>query len=111
MYSTGKYTQFSVMAYMGEESKKEWRYIYISRDKGLIPGSGSSPGVGNGNPLQYSCLGNSMDREAFWATVHGVAELDITEHVRAGTQTHTDTHRHTHTPDSLCCTPETNTTL
>ena len=78
---------------------------------GSIPGSGRSPEGGNGNPLQYSCLGNSMDREAFWATVHGVAELDITEHVRAGTQTHTDTHTHTHTPDSLCCTPETNTTL
>ena len=39
---------------------------------GLIPGSGRSPGGGNGNPLQYSCLENSMDREAWWATVHGV---------------------------------------
>ena len=35
----------------------------------LIPGSGRSPGEGNGNPLQYSCLGNSMDRGAWWATV------------------------------------------
>ena len=43
------------------------------RDMGLIPGSGRSPGEGNGNPLQYSCLGNSADREAWWATVHGVA--------------------------------------
>ena len=40
-------------------------------DPGLIPGSGRSPGEGNGNPLQYSCLGNPMDREAWWATVHG----------------------------------------
>ena len=40
---------------------------------GSIPGSGRSPGVGNGNSLQYSCLGNSMDREAWWATVHGMA--------------------------------------
>ena len=39
---------------------------------GLIPELGRSPGEGNGNPLQYSCLENSMDREAWWATVHGV---------------------------------------
>ena len=36
--------------------------------------SGRSPGEGNGNPLQYSCLENSMDRGAWWATVHGVAK-------------------------------------
>ena len=41
---------------------------------GLIPGSGRSPGGGNGKPLQYSCLGNPMDREAWWATIHGVAK-------------------------------------
>ena len=40
------------------------------RDAGSIPGSGRSPGEGNGNPLQYSCLGNPMDRGAWWATVH-----------------------------------------
>ena len=43
-------------------------------DVGLIPGSGRSPGEGNGIPLQYSCLGNPMDREAWWAIVHGVAK-------------------------------------
>ena len=43
-------------------------------DPGLIPGSGRSPGEGNGNRLQYSCLENPMDREAWWATVHGVAK-------------------------------------
>ena len=43
-----------------------------TRDSGLIPGSGRSPGRGNDNPLQYSCLENSMDRGALWATVHGV---------------------------------------
>ena len=43
-------------------------------DPGSIPGSGRSAGGGNGNPLQYSCLGNSMDREAWWATVHGVTK-------------------------------------
>ena len=44
------------------------------RDVGLIPGSGRSPGGGHGNPLQYSCLENPMDREAWWATVHRVTK-------------------------------------
>ena len=44
------------------------------RDVGLIPGWKRSAGKGNGNPLQYSCLGNPMDREAWQATVHGVAK-------------------------------------
>ena len=44
------------------------------RDAGLIPELGRSPGVGNGNPLQYSGLGKSMDRGAWQATVHGVAK-------------------------------------
>ena len=43
-------------------------------DAGSIPGSGRSPGGGNGNPFQYSYLGNPMDRGAWWATVHGVAK-------------------------------------
>ena len=48
------------------------------RDKGLIPGSGRSPVEVNGNSLQYSCLGNPMDRGPWWATVHGVAkEMDM----------------------------------
>ena len=45
-----------------------------SGDMGLIPGSGRSPGGGNGNPYPYSCLENLMDREAKWATVHGVTK-------------------------------------
>jgi len=50
-----------------------------AEDVDSIPGSGRSPGEGNGNPLKYSCLGNPMDRGAWWATVHGVAkELDTT---------------------------------
>ena len=61
-------------------------------DPGLIPGSGRSPGGGNGNPLQYYCLGNPMDRGARWATVHGVSKSQI------GLSTHTHTHTHTHRP-------------
>ena len=45
-----------------------------AREAGSIPRSGRSPGIGNGNPLQYSCLGNSMERGAWWATAHGVAK-------------------------------------
>ena len=45
-----------------------------ARDLGLIPGSGRSPEAGNGNPLQYSCLENPMDRGVWWVTVHGVAK-------------------------------------
>ena len=48
-------------------------------DLGPISGWGSSPGVGNGNLLQYSCLENPMDRRAWQATVHKVAELDMNE--------------------------------
>ena len=45
-----------------------------TKEAGLIPGPGRSPGVGNGNPLQYSCLGNSMGRGVWLATVHGLAK-------------------------------------
>ena len=61
-------------------------------DVDLIPGSGRSPGEGNGNPFQYSCLGNPMDRGVWWATVHGVTESDTTEQL--------STHRHTY--NSAC---------
>ena len=47
---------------------------YSAEDPASIPGSGRSPGEGNGNPLQYSCLENPMDRGVWQATVHGVAK-------------------------------------
>ena len=50
-------------------------------DAGSIPGSAKFPGERNGNPVQYSCLENSMDRGAWGATVHGVTKSDMTEHV------------------------------
>ena len=43
-------------------------------DSSSIPGSGRSPGEGNGSPLQYSCLESPMDKGAWWATVHGIAK-------------------------------------
>ena len=48
--------------------------VGVTGDTGLIPGSGRSLGVGNGNPLQHSCLGNPIDRGAWWVTVYGVAK-------------------------------------
>ena len=51
-----------------------------TRDLGLIPEWGGSPGEGNGSPLQYSCLESSMDRGASRAAVHGIAALDTTEY-------------------------------
>ena len=55
-----------------------------TRDAGSIPGSGTSPGGRNGNPFQYFCLENSMDRRAWQATVHGVTESHATKHTHMG---------------------------
>ena len=57
-------------------------------DDGSIPGSGRSPGGGNDNPLQYSCLGSPMDRGAWQATVHEVAKSDTTEQLSTHTLSH-----------------------
>ena len=59
---------------------------------GLILGWGRSPGEGNGSPHQYSCLGNPMDRGAWWATVHGVAK----------SQTQLSMHTRTHIDMYIC---------
>ena len=59
-----------------------------AREVGLIPKWGRFPGVGNGNPLQYSCLGNPVDRGAWWATVPGITkELDRTEQLSLNSTT------------------------
>ena len=60
------------MVFPGGSDGKECAYKV--GDLGSIPGSERSPGEGNGNPLQYSCLGNPMDRKACWATIHGVTK-------------------------------------
>ena len=52
-----------------------WLRIHLQcKRPGFEPWVGKIPGEGNGNPLQYSCLGNPMDRGAWWATIHGVAK-------------------------------------
>ena len=71
-----------------------------TRDAGSIPGQEESPGGGNGNPLQYSCLDNPTDRGAWWATVHGVGtKLDMTDH-----------NTNICIMESLCMPPESTTT-
>ena len=55
-------------------SGKQLQVACNAGDLGLLPESGGSPGEGNGNPLQYSCLENPKDRGAWWATDHGVAK-------------------------------------
>ena len=65
-------------------------------DASLIPGSGRSPGIGNGNPLQYSCLENSKDRGAWWATVHAVAKS------QTGLSMHAHVHSFPHPSVRFC---------
>ena len=64
-------TSASLVAQMVKESACN------AGDPGSIPGLGRSPGGGNGNPLQYACMGKPMDREAWWATVHGVTKSQM----------------------------------
>ena len=66
-----------------------------ARDTGSIPVLWRCPGGGNGNSLQYSCLGNPKDKGAWWATVHGVAKSWTCTHVCMGMHAHTNTHIHT----------------
>ena len=65
-HNTGDLVVKNLSAYAGD-----------TRDRGSVPGLARSSGGGNGNPLQYSCLENPMDREAWWAIAHGVTKSQI----------------------------------
>ena len=65
-------TGFGLYGFLGGSDREE--SAYNAGDLSLIPGSGRSPGEGNGNSLQYSCLENPMDRGDWQATIHGVAK-------------------------------------
>ena len=67
---------YIILGFTGGSAGKE--SVCNAGDLGLIPGLGRSPGEGNGNPLQYSCLENPMDRETWQAIVHGVAKESVT---------------------------------
>ena len=108
LYTTGNYTRYLVIAHKGKESEKEWAFQVLlavknlaanagdTRDMGSIPWWGRSPGGGRGNPLQYSCMENLMDRGACWATVHGVIKSE-TRLKQLSKRAYTHTHTHTHT--------------
>ena len=87
--------------------KKKFLLPKNAGDVGLILGSGRSPGEGNVNPLQYSCLENTMDRGAWWAMVHGVAkQSDMTQGLKIHiTTTHIcilHIYTHMHIQFSIC---------
>ena len=69
--------QASLMDFPGGSDGKA--SAYNAGDPASVPGLGRSPGEGNGNPFQYSCLENPRDRGTWWASVYGVAESDTTE--------------------------------
>ena len=72
MYAYNGFTMvYSRVAQMGKK-------LPAMQETCLIPGSGRSPREGNGNPLQYSCLENSLDRGAWWATFHGLTKSQMT---------------------------------
>ena len=81
MFAFDQYvTIFNLLSPGGSLTKNLSANAGEAEDTGSIPGSERSSGVGNGMPLQYSCLKNSIDRGAWWASPWGHRELDITEH-------------------------------
>ena len=82
----GNYIQYFIITYKGQGASQVTLVVKNLpgsagdlRDEDLISGFGRFPGGGHGNPLQYSCLENHMDRGVWWATVPSIAELDMTE--------------------------------
>jgi len=69
------YTLYIVLGFLDGSGNKE--STFSAGDLGLIPGLGRSSGEGNSNPLQYSCSVNPMNRRAWWATIHSVANSQI----------------------------------
>ena len=82
------YIYCALVARFGKES------ACSAGDPSSIPGSGRSPGGGHGNPLQYSCLGNLMDRGAWWAMVHSIAKSQTRLKKLSITHTHTENSRY-----------------
>ena len=76
-HSSGLFTSWGFPG--GSNGKEPTANEGDTRDAGLTPRSGKSPGGRSGNPLQYSCLENPMDRGAWWATVYRIAESDMTK--------------------------------
>ena len=79
MWSPRLYLVYTQVCLGFPDSSNGKEFACNAGDLGLIPGSGRSSGGGNSNPLQYSCLEIPMDRGAWQATVHGIAELEMTE--------------------------------
>ena len=97
-FNSGKETKVFPGGTSGKESTCRCRR---HRDAGSIPGSGQSPGGGNGNPLQCSCLENAIDRGPWWATVHGITEVSNTsEH--SETKTAVETPSTVNKPPAFC---------
>ena len=96
IYLTYMFNTFIFMGFPGDTVVKNLLPIVGDiRDVGLIPGSGRSPGEGNGNTLWYSCLENPMDRRAWWAKVHRVTELDMTKHTNTHFYIYTHVYKYT----------------
>ena len=74
LFNNQTFSHFCMASPMTQEVKNLSANARDTGDMGLIPGSGRSPGGGNGHPLQYSCLENPMDRGAWWAIVHRVTK-------------------------------------
>ena len=99
-WNTGLSLPCPLWRILGEQSGASYVVLLVknipakegdARNTAVIPGSGRSPREGDGNPLQYSCLGNPMDRGAWWATIHGFpkGQTQLITCARAHTHTHT----------------------